>query len=514
MRHFSLPKDGGLIEENLPKGILHSFEKINTEIFDDAAIGSDRVADIVVKAIKDHEKAALPRPFKLGLTTGRTPISLYSNLTRQFKEGKVSFANVEVFSIDEYYPCGSDSIQSRNHRLHDEFLDQVDVRKENIHIPDGSVSKEEISDYCAEFDRIARGIDLLVIGVGEGGQVGFNEAGSTEKSVTRTVPLSYISRKRQAHNFNGDIAVTPKAAITMGIGTMMSARRIILMAWGEDKAKIVHKIVEEDIDSSCPASWLQSHNNISFFTDEMSASLLTRSVAPWKVGPCEWTPKLIRKAVVWLCQKVHKPILKLTQQDYLENFLGDLIDLYGPFDKINIDVFNEFQHTISGWPGGKPNADDTTRPVKSTPFPKKVLIFSPHPDDDVISMGGTFIRLVHQGHDVHVAYETSGDLAVHDDVVLQHMDAAYQLGFGDRFDEVKAIIDSKKPGEPEPKELLAIKAAIRRSEARGADRSSSGSTLTRSTWQVTSPTLTERTGSARRPPLRPSSSSRRRATTG
>ena len=208
MRHFSLPKDGGLIEENLPKGILHSFEKINTEIFDDAAIGSDRVADIVVKAIKDHEKAALPRPFKLGLTTGRTPISLYSNLTRQFKEGKVSFANVEVFSIDEYYPCGSDSIQSRNHRLHDEFLDQVDVRKENIHIPDGSVSKEEISDYCAEFDRIARGIDLLVIGVGEGGQVGFNEAGSTEKSVTRTVPLSYISRKRQAHNFNGDIAVT------------------------------------------------------------------------------------------------------------------------------------------------------------------------------------------------------------------------------------------------------------------------------------------------------------------
>ena len=265
--------------------------------------------------------------------------------------------------------------------------------------------------------------------------------------------------------------MTPKAAITMGIGTMMSARRIILMAWGEDKAKIVHKIVEEDIDSSCPASWLQSHNNISFFTDEMSASLLTRSVAPWKVGPCEWTPKLIRKAVVWLCQKVHKPILKLTQQDYLENFLGDLIDLYGPFDKINIDVFNEFQHTISGWPGGKPNADDTTRPVKSTPFPKKVLIFSPHPDDDVISMGGTFIRLVHQGHDVHVAYETSGDLAVHDDVVLQHMDAAYQLGFGDKFDEVKKIIDSKKPGEPEPKELLAIKAAIRRSEARGADRS-------------------------------------------
>ena len=257
----------------------------------------------------------------------------------------------------------------------------------------------------------------------------------------------------------------------MGIGTMMSSRRIILMAWGEDKAEVVHKIVEGGIDPTCPASFLQKHDNISFYTDEMSASLLTRIVAPWTVGPCDWTPKLIRKAVVWLCDKVHKPILKLSQKDYLENSLGELLELYGPFDKINIDVFNELQHTITGWPGGKPNADDSTRPVKSSPFPKKVLIFSPHPDDDVISMGGTFIRLVHQGHDVHVAYETSGDLAVHDDVVLQHMDAARQLGFGDRFDEVKAIIASKRPGEPEPKELLALKAAIRRSEARGADRS-------------------------------------------
>lgn len=202
------------------------------------------------------------------------------------------------------------------------------------------------------------------------------------------------------------------------------------MAWGEGKAAIVRKIVEGDIDPSCPASWLQRHDNISFYTDEMSSSLLTRSTAPWMVGPCEWTPNLIRKAVVWICQKVHKPILKLTQQDYLENYLGDLIELYGPFDKINIDVFNDFQHTISGWPGGKPNADDATRPVKSTPFPKKVLIFSPHPDDDVISMGGTFIRLVHQGHDVHVAYETSGDLAVHDDVVLQHMDVRSSLASG------------------------------------------------------------------------------------
>ena len=471
MKHFSLPKDGGLIEENLPKGILHSHENITAEISDDAASGSESVAQVIVKAINDHEKAVLPRAFKLGLTTGVTPSILYRRLAEMNRNGEVSFANVEVYSIDEYYPCGKESAQSRNNRLHKEFLNLVDIKPENIHIPDGTIPQNRVSDYCAEFDKIARDLDLLVIGVGEGGQVGFNEAGASEKSRTRVVPLSYQSRKTQSRNFNGDISATPKSAITMGIGTLMSSRRIILMAWGEDKAEVVHKIVEGGIDPTCPASFLQKHDNISFYTDEMSASLLTRIVAPWTVGPCDWTPKLIRKAVVWLCDKVHKPILKLSQKDYLENSLGELLELYGPFDKINIDVFNELQHTITGWPGGKPNADDSTRPVKSSPFPKKVLIFSPHPDDDVISMGGTFIRLVHQGHDVHVAYETSGDLAVHDDVVLQHMDAARQLGFGDRFDEVKAIIASKRPGEPEPKELLALKAAIRRSEARGADRS-------------------------------------------
>ncbi|MBR5176245.1 MAG: glucosamine-6-phosphate deaminase [Bacteroidales bacterium] len=471
MKHFSLPKDGGLIEENLPKGILHSHENITAEIFDDATIGSERIAQLIIKAISDHEKASLPRAFKLGLTTGVTPLILYRRLAEMYRAGEVSFSNVEVYSIDEYYPCGKDSAQSRNNRLHKEFLDLVDIKPENIHIPDGTIPEDCVSDYCVEFDKTARGLDLLVIGVGEGGQVGFNEAGASEKSRTRVVPLSYQSRKTQARNFNGDMSVTPKSAITMGIGTMMSSRRIILMAWGEDKAEVVRDIVEGSIEPTCPATYLQKHDNISFYTDEMSASLLTRIVAPWTVGPCDWTPKLIRKAVVWLCEKVHKPILKLSQKDYLENSLGELLELYGPFDKINIDVFNELQHTITGWPGGKPNADDSTRPVKSTPFPKTVLIFSPHPDDDVISMGGTFIRLVHQGHDVHVAYETSGDLAVHDDVVLQHMDAARQLGFGDRFDEVKAIIASKRPGEPEPKELLAFKAAIRRSEARGADRS-------------------------------------------
>lgn len=471
MKHFTLPKDGGLIEENLPKGILHSYEKITTEIYDDSGVGSDRVAEIIIKAIADHRKAGLPRFFKLGLTTGVTPVSLYNRLARRHEEGKVSFANVEVFSIDEYYPCSNDSAQSRNRRLHEEFLDKVDIKKENVHIPDGTVPQSGVSDYCAEFEKMARGMDLLVIGMGEGGQVGFNEAGSSERSHTRTVMLSYQSRKRQARNFNGNVNDTPKTAITIGIDTMMSARRIILMAWGEDKAEAVKNVVEANADSSCPASLLQRHDNITLFTDETAASLLTRVVAPWLVGPCQWTRKFMRKAVVWLCQKVRKPILKLNQKDYLENGLGELLEQYGAYDKINIDVFNDLQHTITGWPGGKPDADDSTRPVKSKPFPKTVLIFSPHPDDDVISMGGTFIRLTHQGHNVHVAYQTSGDVAVHDDVVLQHMDCIHELGFGDHFDEVKKIIDSKKPGEPEPRALLDLKAAIRRSEARGADRS-------------------------------------------
>ncbi len=469
-KHFTLPYEGGLIEKNLPKGILHNYEKIWTEIYAESRPASYAVADLVVDAIKATPEGRL---FRLGLTTGTTPTSLYNELARRYQAGLVSFRNVEVVSIDEYYPSSKDALQSRNHRLHEMLLDKVDIRKENIHIPDGTVPQEFVSQYCAEFDKKARNLDLLVIGIGEDGQVGFNEAGSNEKTRTRTVRLSYKSRKRQAKNFNHDIASTPQSAITMGIGTMLTAGRIILMAWGEDKARAVKAVAEGEMTSACPASLLQRHDHIHFFVDETAASLLTRVVAPWLVGPCDWTPKFVRKAVVWLCQTVGKPILKLTEKDYLENNLGELLEQFGPYDKINIDVFNDLQHTITGWPGGKPGAEaeDATRPVSAKPFPKTVLIFSPHPDDDVISMGGTFIRLASQGHDVHVAYETSGNVAVHDDVVLQHMDAAFQLGFADKFDEAKALVESKRPGEPEPRALLEMKGAIRRSEARGAVRS-------------------------------------------
>ena len=471
MRHFTLPEDGGLITKNLPKDILHGFDKIFTEVYADSTEGSRKLADIVVESLQKFEKENPGGAFRLGLTTGATPASLYKVLSRYYREGRISFKNVEVYSIDEYYPSSPDDMQSRNRNLHLELLNNVDIKPENIHIPDGTVPHEEVAAYCDSFDKAARGLDLLIIGIGEQGQVGFNEAGSTDRTRTRTVLLSYPSRKRQARYFNGDVSVTPKEAITMGISTMMSAKRVILMAWGETKTEAVARIVEGEIGSDCPATYFQHHENVMMFVDEVSGSQLTRVIAPWRIGPCEWTPKFRRKAVIWLCQQVHKPILKLTQADYLQHSLEELLDVAGGFNQVNIQVFNDLQHTITGWPGGKPNADDSTRPVASKPFPKKVLILSPHPDDDVISMGGTFIRLAHQGHDVHVAYQTSGNVAVHDSVVMQHIDAARQLGYGDRTAEVQALIDSKKPGEPEPRPLLDIKAAIRRSEARAADYS-------------------------------------------
>ena len=471
MKHFSLPKDGGLILEGLPSDLLHADQKVFTDVYDEPSAASEVISEKVISAILKHEKENPGALFRLGLSTGSTPVSLYNKLSRKCSEGRVSFKNVAVYSIDEYYPTAPDAKQSRNCRLHEALLDKIDILPENIHIPDGSVPSDQVSHYCADFDKAARGLDLLVIGIGEKGQIAFNDCGVSENSRTRTVLLPYASRKIQARNFNGEIASTPKNAITMGMSTMLSAKKVYLMAWGEKKAAAVQQIVEGVVDAQCPATYFQHHANVRMFVDETAGSLLSREVAPWLIGPCEWTPKFRRKAVVWLCQKVGKPILKLSQQDYLDNSLEELLNLYGPYDKINIEVFNDLQHTITGWPGGKPHADDSTRPVSSNPYPKTVLIFSPHPDDDVISMGGTFIRLVHQGHNVHVAYETSGDLAVHDDVVVQHMDAARELGFSDRYDEVRNIIAGKVPGAPEPKELLAIKAAIRRSEARGADRS-------------------------------------------
>lgn len=464
---YSLPKYGGLKEGSTPSDIIRRFEKIYTTVYNKEAEAVNKVADIIVEAIKSHKE---DRPFALGLTTGRTPLGLYRELASRCAAKQVSFKNVAVFSLDEFYPIQSSEQQSRNYRIHEDFLNHIDILGENVHLFDCSVPSDGISAYCDAYDKAARGIDLMIIGVGEDGQLGFNEPGSYLKSHTRLVQLTHNTRKIQSKLFYG-LENTPKMAVTMGIDTILQAKRIILMAWGEDKAEIVSKLVEGEINSLVPASYLQRHSNIEVIIDEGAAHKLTRESTPWVVGSCDWTPKLVRKAVVWLCGVVGKPILKLSYKDYIENNLSELVEHGRSFNQINMDVFNDLQHTITGWPGGKPNVDDATRPVKSNPFPKKVVIFSPHPDDDVISMGGTFIRLVEQGHEVHVAYETSGNVAVADDVVLQNLDTAAELGYDSRYDDISRIIASKVKGEPEPRPLLEIKGGIRRAEARAAVRS-------------------------------------------
>lgn len=474
--NYCLPKDGGLEADIAPQDIIHRYEKIKTKVFGSEFQGVQYVADIIVRAIQKYDVRNQedymfdePQPFVLGLTTGRTPLGLYQELVKRYEAGRVSFANVAIYSLDEFYPIKSTEIQSRNYRIHEEFLNHIDILPENIHIPDGMMDEQSISEYCAAYDRQLGHINLMILGVGEDGQLGFNEPGSYYKSRTRLVQLTHNSRKIQSGAFFG-LENTPKMAITMGIGTIMRANRIIAMAWGEEKSDIIQKIVEGDVTELIPGSYLQNHQNIEFVIDENAAHKLTREQAPWLVGPCKWTPKFIRKAVVWLCNTVKKPILMLTYSDYIENSLGGLLESAGTYDQVNIKVFNDLQHTITGWPGGKPDADDTTRPVPSNPYPKKVLIFSPHPGDDVIAIGGTLHRLVSQGHDVHVAYQTSGSLGVHDEVVLQNVDTACEMGFADNYAEISRTIRNKRKGESEPIELRQIKSAIRRAEARAACR--------------------------------------------
>ena len=466
--NFVLPKIGEMPILASIESIC-KFEKVPTRICAQESEGVQRAADIVVKAIKDHKGE---KPFVLGLSTGRTPLGLYNELVKRYNAGEVSFANVEVYSLDEFYPMAADSPQSRNHRVNEDFLKFIDIDPANVHFPDGTVSIDKVNEYCRQYEQKVNGnVDLMIMGVGELGQIGFNEPGSYAHSTTRVVQLSYNTRKNQDKFFSNPNEV-PKMAITMGLETIMSAKKIVLMMWGEDKAAIARDLIEGEVNEEYPATFLQEHDDIQVVIDEAAAQELTRVKQPWIIAPPqEWSDKLIRKAIIWLCQTVDKPILKLTHQDYIKNSLSDLLDRVGTYDKINIRVFNEIQHIISGWPGGKPNADDSTRPVPSTPFPKRVIIFSPHPDDDVISMGGTFNRLIEQGHDVHVAYQTSGNVAVYDDVVLQNIDTAKEMGFGDAFDEIREVIANKKVGEPEPRRLLDLKGAIRRAEARAACRS-------------------------------------------
>lgn len=470
-RNYKLNKPGGLKPGADPADIIRKFEKVYTNIFASKSSGSMYVAREIENCIREKQKFG--ELCILGITTGKSPVGVFRALVEIHKKENLSFRNVVVFSLDEFFPISPKEQQSRNWLIHESLLDHVDILPENIHIPDSTLPLDKVAAFCRDYEAKIEeygGLDLLFLGTGVQGQLGFNEPGSYTNTRTRLVALGNESRQAVSSIFYG-IDNVPRKAITMGLGTILKAKRIILMAWGEEKATVIKDIVEGEENSATPATCLQKYPNIEVVVDEGASQELTRVKTPWLVGTCLWPERFIRTAVLWLCRKVDKPILKLTYQDYIDNRLGQLLEATGQtYDMINIQVFNDLQHTISGWPGGKPNADDSTRPERATPYPKRVLIFSPHPDDDVISMGGTFIRLIAQGHDVHVAYQTSGNIAVLDDIVLQTLDTARECGFVDRYNEVQEIINNKKKGEAEPIELRRLKGSIRRAEAKAACR--------------------------------------------
>jgi glucosamine-6-phosphate deaminase len=458
----------------------HRLEKISTLIFETSEKASIAVAQEIADLIR--HKAKEGKPCVLGLATGSSPTRVYAELAAMVKAGSLSFANVHTFNLDEYYPMNPDSLQSYVRFMHEHLFDLIDIPKNQIHIPDGTLPKVEVTDFCLDYEKQIQelgGIDLQVLGIGRTGHIGFNEPGSPSNSITRMITLDEVTRVDAASDFFGEENV-PQRAITMGVGTILQAKRLILMAWGEGKASIIQKAVEGPVTDKIPSTFLQAHQNVTVYLDDASSAELTRIKTPWLLHPCDWSDrKLVRKAVVWLCQKVQKPILKLTNKDYAEHGMSDLVTEFGPAYQINIDIFNKLQHTITGWPGGKPNADDTNRPERASPFPKKVVIFSPHPDDDVISMGGTFIRLADQGHDVHVAYQTSGNIAVFDDDAIRFADFAMDynrmMGMSEAeclavFHRIRNSIQNKTPGQIDTAEVQAIKGLIRRGEAKAGCR--------------------------------------------
>ncbi|MDR2129768.1 MAG: glucosamine-6-phosphate deaminase [Odoribacteraceae bacterium] len=455
------------------------FEKIPVQVYATPLSAVKAMAAEIAAAIREKERAR--EACVLGLATGMSPVLLYRELVRMHVEEGLSFKNVITFNLDEYYPMPRESEQSYYYFMHKYLFNHVDIDPANVHIPDGTLKIEAIDTFCKNYEasiEAVGGIDIQVLGIGRTGHIGFNEPGSLQTSKTRLVYLDELTRKDAVKDFGGHDKV-PTRAITMGVNTIMKAKRIMLMAWGEKKAPIIKTSVEDHITSRVPATFLQEHPNVQFFIDEKAAEELTRVNFPWLVSDVQWNDKLIRKAAVWLCQKVQKPILKVENKDYEEYGMSDLVKRFGSANKVNIQVFNDLQHTITGWPGGKPDADDSTRPERAVPYPKRVLIFSPHPDDDVISMGGTFARLVEQGHEVHVAYQTSGNIAVADDYTYQMMDivaafSRYMEGDTCKMDEelarLKEVISKRAAGDGEPRELLAYKGAIRRAEALAACR--------------------------------------------
>ncbi|MFV8339832.1 glucosamine-6-phosphate deaminase [Flavobacterium sp. LB3P21] len=456
-------------------GFEKRFENIGTVVFENSTVASKAVAQQIATLIKSKQENQ--ESCILGLATGSSPKGLYAELVRLHKEEGLSFKNVITFNLDEYYPMEPDSINSYVRFMKELLLDQVDILPENYHIPDGTLSKEEIADYCANYEakiEALGGIDLQILGIGGNGHIGFNESGSLQNSKTRLVALDHITRVAASGDFSG-LSNTPRTAITLGVKKIMEAKQVILMAWGEGKSNIIKASVEGTVTNQIPASFLQEHNNAVFVLDKEASSKLTRINTPWLVEKIVWTDRLTRKAVLGLALDLKKPILMLTDADYIENGMSDLLADSGPAYDINIKIFNKLQNTITGWPGGKPNADDSNRPERAEPARKRVLIFSPHPDDDIISMGGTFMRLQQQGHEVHVAYQTSGNIAVADDEALRfaRFVCDYNEKFGIKSSEAEdiykksiAFLKNKKASEIDIPEVRYLKGLIRKGEAR------------------------------------------------
>ena len=453
-------------------------EKIFTDIYPKVEEAASVIANSVEAEIKRAKAAG--RKCVLALGTGLSLTPVYTELIRRHKECGLSFENVVVFNAYEYFPLSADCRHSALGQLRERLLDHIDIKAENIHTPDGSISQDEVIEHCHAYEQLIAaegGIDIALLGIGRMGNIATNEPGSTLSSTSRIILIDQTSRDEMTNSF-GTQEQVPPCSITMGIHTLLSAHKLFITAWGEEKSDIVEKIVEGPITDAVPASFIQTHNDAKFFIDLSAASKLTRIVHPWLVTNCEWYDKTIRAAVVWLCQLKQKPILKLTNKDYNENGLSELLARYGSAYNCNIKIFNDLQHTITGWPGGKPNADDTNRPERALPAVKRVIVFSPHPDDDVISMGGTLRRLVQQNHDVHVAYETSGNIAVGDEEVTRfmHFVNGYNQLFCNNEDQVikkmyadiKAFLAQKKPSDMDTPEVRTIKGLIRRGEARTA----------------------------------------------
>lgn len=458
---------------------LKSIEKLPVKIWDNSKAASIHIAHSIALSIRQKQQEG--ELIVLGLATGSSPIKIYDELVRMHKEENLSFSNVVTFNLDEYYPMQPDAQQSYVRFMKEYLFDHVDILPENIHIPDGTLSMEEVGKYCEQYEKkidAFGGIDIQLLGIGRTGHIGFNEPGSWEDSYTRLVRLNAITRQDALSDFVVEENV-PHRAITMGIGSIMKARTIYLVAWGQHKAPILRKAVEGKITPAIPSTFLQKHPNVKVVVDKQAAEELTRIKTPWLVGICNWNKDLICNAVVWLSQKVNKPILKLTTSDYNENHLSELVVEQKSAYSINIDIFNRLQRTITGWPGGKPKEDDKYRPERAQPAKKRVIIFSPHPDDDVISMGGTFQRLVEQGHDVHVAYQTSGNIAVHDHDAIRFLEFLEEFGHAQkilgekdskRIKGLTQFLRTKKPDQTDDATLLNVKGLIRRGEARAGAR--------------------------------------------